>query len=95
MTDKPFKIAFLIYPGMTQLDFTGPAEVLAMMPDTEVILVWKTLDPVAADNGITFLPHRTISDKTRYNMVCVPGGFACTDLMVDPDILDWLQDCRF
>ena len=91
MTDKTFKIAFLIYPGMTQLDFTGPAEVLARMPDAEIVLLWKTLDPVVSDNSIAFLPHKTIYEDTRYNMICVPGGFACTDLMMDADILNWLK----
>ena len=91
MTDKPFKIAFLIYPNMTQLDFTGPAEVLGLMPDAEISLVWKTRDPVSSDIGITFLPNATIADDKAYDMICVPGGFACVDLMHDQAILDWLK----
>ncbi|MEO0981893.1 MAG: DJ-1/PfpI family protein [Pseudomonadota bacterium] len=91
MADAPFRIAFLIYPGMTQLDFTGPAEVLGLMPDAEIVLVWKSLDPVRADNGIAFVPHATIDDEARYDTVCVPGGFACTDLMVDEPVLAWLR----
>ena len=91
MSDTKFKIAFLIYPGMTQLAFTGPAEVLRRMPDAEVSLVWKSLDPVEADCGIAFLPHRLTSDETLYDMICVPGGYACSDLMDDPEIIAWLQ----
>jgi len=91
MTDSTFKIAFLIYPGMTQLDFTGPAEVLGLMPDAEIHLVWKTLDPVRSDNDITFVPHKTIADNITYNMICVPGGLACTDLMTDAPVINWLR----
>lgn len=91
MSDQKFKIAFLIYPNMTQLDFSGPAEVLGMMPDAEVTLVWKTIEPVSSDIGITFLPTATISDDIAYNMICVPGGFACTDMMLDESVLDWLR----
>ena len=91
MTDKPYRIAFLIFPGMTQLDFTGPAEVLGLMPDAEIVLVWKSLDPVRSDNGISFLPHATIADDVRYEMICVPGGVACTNLMTDSKVLGWLQ----
>jgi len=91
MTKSSFKIAFLIYPGMTQLDFTGPAEVLGLMPDAEIILVWKTRDPVHSDNGIGFLPHATLADEAIYDMVCVPGGFSCTELMTDTAVIDWLK----
>lgn len=92
MTPPKFKIAFLIYPEMTQLDFTGPAEVLGLMPDAEIVLVWKTLDPVRSDNGITFLPNTTLDDAALYDMVCVPGGIACTDLMEDEACLSWLRE---
>lgn len=91
MTDAKFRIGFLVFPGMTQLDFTGPAEVVARMPDAEISLVWKSLDPIRSDNGIRFVPDATIADDVSYDMICVPGGFACTDLMVDPKILDWLR----
>ena len=42
-------IGMLLYPGLTQLDLTGPFEVLHRVPDVEVHLLWKTLEPVAAD----------------------------------------------
>ena len=29
----PLRIAFLVYPGVTQLDFTGPAQVLSRLGD--------------------------------------------------------------
>ena len=90
MTDT-FSIAFLIFPGMTQLDFTGPAEVLRRMPDAKVHLVWQTLEPVVSDCGISFLPQKTTQDETLYNMICVPGGYAITEVMEDADVLVWLK----
>ncbi len=91
MTSQPYRIAFLIYPGMTQLDFTGPAEVLAQMPGAEIATIWTSADPVRSDNGITFLPSTTTDDGISYDMICVPGGFACTDVMADQTALDWLR----
>ncbi|MGF1605404.1 MAG: DJ-1/PfpI family protein [Rhodothalassiaceae bacterium] len=91
MTAAAFRIAFLIYPGMTQLDFTGPAEVLARMPGAECALVWKTLDPVASEGVIRILPTATMDTETRYDMICVPGGWGCTDIMADDAVLDWLR----
>ncbi|MCF6329559.1 MAG: DJ-1/PfpI family protein [Henriciella sp.] len=91
MTTQPYRIAFLIYPGLTQLDFTGPAEVLARMPGAQIATVSTTPASVRSDNGITFVPSATIEDDTAYNMICVPGGFACTDMMANAQVLDWLR----
>ncbi|MEP3226295.1 MAG: DJ-1/PfpI family protein [Parasphingorhabdus sp.] len=91
MSDKKFKIGFFIFPGMTQLDFTGPAEVLGMMPDAEVVVVAKTMDSVRASNKLAFLPDRTIDDEDVYDMICVAGGVSCTDVMTDKKTLNWLR----
>ncbi len=40
------RIGLLLFPRMTQLDLTGPFEVFAKLPDAEVLLLWKTLQPV-------------------------------------------------
>ena len=42
-------IAFLLFPGVTQLDLTGPAQFLSRLPGARVDLVWETLDPVPTD----------------------------------------------
>ena len=43
---EPTRIVFLVYPNVTQLDLTGPAQVLSRLPDARVDLAWKTRDPV-------------------------------------------------
>ena len=87
-----YKIGILIFPGVTQLDFTGPAEVLARMPDAEISLVWKTLDPVTSQFGLKYHPDVKISENVLYDLILVPGGFECARLMIDPEILTWLQE---
>ena len=37
-TEK-FRIVFAIYPGMTQLDFTGPLQVFSSLPGANVHLI--------------------------------------------------------
>lgn len=91
MAAEPFRIAFLIYPDMTQLDFTGPAEVLGLMQDAEITLVSKSMEPVRSDIGVTFLPNATIDEDVNYQMICVPGGFAFTEMMMDQPVLQWLR----
>jgi cyclohexyl-isocyanide hydratase len=36
-SSAPFRIVFAIYPGMAQLDFTGPHQFLSCLPDSEVL----------------------------------------------------------
>jgi cyclohexyl-isocyanide hydratase len=86
-----FRIGFLPYPGVTQLDMTGPAQVLHRMPGATVDYVWKTLDPVMSDCGLALVPTRTLADSGQFDLVCVPGGYGCTDLMSDSEVLDWLR----
>ena len=54
-----FHIAFLPYRNMTQLDMTGPAQVLARMPGARLHFAAKTLDPVYDDVGLGFVPTTT------------------------------------
>ncbi|MDC1311318.1 DJ-1/PfpI family protein [Burkholderiales bacterium] len=91
MGNSIYKIGILVFPGVTQLDFTGPAEIMARMPNTKVSLVWKTLDPVKSQFGLKFHPDVKISENVQYDLILVPGGFDCARLMIDPDILAWLQ----
>jgi cyclohexyl-isocyanide hydratase len=88
---QPYRIGFLLYPDVTQLDMTGPAQVLSRMPGATVDYVWKTLDPVMSDCRLALVPTRTLLDNDRFDLVCVPGGYGCTAMMADPDILDWLR----
>ena len=49
-------VGMLIFPRLTQLDMTGPYEVLARLPNTKVHLVSHTLDPVRTDRGMMIMP---------------------------------------
>lgn len=86
-----FRIGLLLFPRMTQLDLTGPFEVFAKLPGAEVLLLWKTLQPVEAETGLRMLPHATLGDCPPLDLVCVPGGPGVSALMEDAEILDWLR----
>ncbi|MBX5462987.1 MAG: DJ-1/PfpI family protein [Steroidobacteraceae bacterium] len=87
----PFRIGFLLFPRVTQLDMTGPAQLLARMSNSEVFLVWKTLDPVPTDAGFSIVPTATFESCPPLDMVCVPGGGGQRLIMDDTDVLDWLR----
>jgi cyclohexyl-isocyanide hydratase len=86
-----FRIGFLLFPNITQLDLTGPHEVLSKIPGAKVHLIWKSLDPVKAVGGLTLVPDITLADCPQLDLVCVPGGPGMTPLMVDEDILAFLR----
>jgi cyclohexyl-isocyanide hydratase len=86
-----FRIGFLLFPNITQLDLTGPHEVLSKLPGAKVHLIWKSLDPVKAVGGLTLVPDITLADCPQLDLVCVPGGPGMTPLMIDEDILAFLR----
>ncbi|TNE65163.1 MAG: DJ-1/PfpI family protein [Alphaproteobacteria bacterium] len=84
-------IGLLLFPGLTQLDLTGPFEVFSKMEGARVHLIWKTLDPVTAETGLRLLPTVTFADCPKLDVICVPGGPGQVDLMTDADTLDFLR----
>ena len=84
-------IGMLLYPGLTQLDLTGPFEVLHRVPDAEVHLVWKTLAPVVADSKLSLGPTATLDGCPALDVVFVPGGKGQTPLMQDEVVLSFLR----
>lgn len=86
-----FRIGFLLYPHMTQLDVTGPAQFLANMSGAELYFVWKDREPVLTDAGFSILPTATFGDCPQMDMICTPGGGGQAAAMQDPQVIDWLK----
>lgn len=91
MSGARLQIGFVLMPRLTQLDLTGPYEVLTRVQDADVHLVWKTLEPVRADSGLQILPTTTFEACPTLDVVCVPGGPGVDALIEDPDVLNWLK----
>ena len=81
----------LIFPRMTQLDFTGPFEALARLPNAQVHVVWKSKDPVTSDTGLSFLPTTTIAQCPPLDVICVPGGPGQIELMDDEEVIRFVR----
>ncbi|RJT24700.1 DJ-1/PfpI family protein [Chakrabartia godavariana] len=84
-------LAFLLFPGVTQLDLTGPAQVLSRLPGARVHLVWHSLDPVPTDAGFSILPNATFADLPAPDLLCVPGGMGIADVIDDDAALQWVR----
>jgi len=84
-------IGMVVFPRLTQLDLTGPYEVLARVPNAKILLVGHSLDPVESDRGLKILPTATFGDCPQLDVVMVPGGPGQQDLMEDATVLEFLR----
>jgi cyclohexyl-isocyanide hydratase len=84
------KIGLALFPGLCQLDMTGPHEVLARLPGAEVEVVAKGTAPVATPGGLTIAPDIALADAPQYDIFVMPGGSGQQDLMEDVQWLEFL-----
>ena len=91
MNDAPFHVGFVLFPNITQLDMTGPFEVLSRMPNAKVDVIWKRHETVKSDTGLSLLPTAIFDEITELDLICVPGGPGVGDLMSDPETLAFLR----
>jgi len=69
-----FKLGFVIFPDLTQLDLTGPLQVLARLPDSTTFIVGKPISPVPSDCGLSLVPTHTFANCPALDLICIPGG---------------------
>jgi transcriptional regulator GlxA family with amidase domain len=79
MTEPAIRIVFALFPGVTQLDFTGPHEVLSRLPGAELILASRAGGTIDTGGGMIFAGLRRLAEIERCDIVCVPGGLGATD----------------
>lgn len=91
MTDTPFQIGFVLFDHLTQLDFTGPLQVLSRLPGAQIHLLAKTLEPVTTDGVLTIPPTLRFADCPQLDLICVPGGFGVDDAMQDAELVDFVR----
>lgn len=78
---------FLLFPNVTQLDLTGPIQVLSRVPSARTHVAAKTLAPVMTDVGFAICPTVTLTECPPLDLLCIPGGFGVEGAMADPEIL--------
>ena len=69
-----FNVGFVIFPDLTQLDFTGPLQVLARLPRSTTHIVAKSAAPVPSDCGLGLVPTHTFANCPPLDLICIPGG---------------------
>jgi cyclohexyl-isocyanide hydratase len=87
----PLQIGLVLFPKVTQLDFTGPLQVFSSVPGAKVHLIWKRIEPVASDSVLTLTPTISFADCPQLDVICVPGGFGTDDMVNDEEMLVFLR----
>src|SRR5215510_3523351 len=69
-----FNVGFVVFPHLTQLDFTGPLQVLARLPQSATYIIAKSKAPVPSDCGLSLVPTCTFATCPHLDLICIPGG---------------------
>jgi cyclohexyl-isocyanide hydratase len=85
------QIGFVLFPNVTQLDFTGPLQMLHRVPGVTTHILSKTLAPVPSDCGLGLVPTATFAASPALDMICVPGGFGVGAAIQDDETLDFVR----
>ena len=83
-------VAFLLFPKVTQLDLTGPAQVLSRLGGARLELVWRDRGPVETDAGFSIVPTATFADVPAADILCVPGGMGVAGVIADDAAMEWV-----
>jgi cyclohexyl-isocyanide hydratase len=86
-----FTIGFVIFSDITQLDFTGPLQVLSRLPGATTHIIAKTLEAVPSDCGLSLVPTVTMRDCPKLDMICVPGGSGVVAAFGDSETIDFVR----
>lgn len=86
-----FNVGFVIFPNLTQLDFTGPLQVLSRLPDSKIHIIARTMEPVSSDCSLGLVPTETFDTCPQLDLICVPGGAGVADAMLDKPTVDFIR----
>ncbi len=87
MTEGKFIIVEALFPGLTQLDFTGPHTVFSRLPNADVIVASKAGGTIESDGGLAFAATKRLADIAHCDLLFVPGGLAATEAALDRDFM--------
>lgn len=90
------KIAYVIFEGITWLDFVGIYDPLSRLKSLNYIpkLEWDICSYTESnkDNfGLEIKATKIKNDLGAYDVIIIPGGFGTRKLQFDTDFINWLK----
>jgi putative intracellular protease/amidase len=93
------KIAYVIFDGVTWLDFIGVYDAVSRLKSMGYMknLSWQicSLAKTAHDNfGLTIVADKVAQPLNSYDAIVVPGGHGTRTLINDETFLSWIKTAR-
>lgn len=85
------QLGFVLFPNLTQLDLTGPLQILSRAPDSEVHLVAESRDLVPTDGVLSIPPTVTFADCPQLDVLLVPGGFGVKEAIANEALVHFVR----
>jgi transcriptional regulator GlxA family with amidase domain len=90
------KIAYIIFDGITWLDFIGVYDPTSRLKSLNYIpnLTWDICsytDTVSDNFGLEIKPTKIRETLADYDAIIIPGGFGTRKLQFDKDFLNWIK----
>lgn len=96
---KPFKVAYVLFDGITLLDFVGIYDPLSRIKSKKFIedFSWDLCgvsDSIQDGFGLKVAMDKVKPDLSAYDMVIIPGGFGTRKLQFDDEFIDWIKTAK-
>jgi transcriptional regulator GlxA family with amidase domain len=93
------KIAYIIFNGITWLDFIGCYEPVSKLKSQDYIpdLTWDICGYNEEPQdifGLEIKPSRIKNSLSEYDAIIVPGGIGTRQLQFEPDFISWLKTAQ-
>jgi cyclohexyl-isocyanide hydratase len=83
---RGLRVVIALFPGVTHLDFTGPHQFFARIPNVDLIVASEGGRPVGAD-GLVFSGLAVLEDLESCDLLCVPGGYGVAEAIHCPGFM--------
>lgn len=93
------KMAYILFDGMTTLDFVGFYDVVTRMGilKAKENVSWdfcSNKEQITDDRGLSININHVFPDLSIYDLIFIPGGLSTRQLRYDTDFISWIQTAR-
>ncbi|HKD54412.1 MAG TPA: DJ-1/PfpI family protein [Steroidobacteraceae bacterium] len=84
-------VVFVLFPEVTQLDFSGPAQFLARLPGARVFVAAENTQPISTDSGFSIVPNASFASCPQADVLCVPGGSGVVGALTHAPLVEFVR----
>ena len=89
------RAAFIVFDGMTALDFIGFYDPLTRLKSMKIMenFNWNVCalqDEIVDDRGLKLAPNCVGGALESYDMLVIPGGYGTRKLRHEPEFMEWI-----